>query len=101
MRRRDSAFVIYLSATRPVKATSRGRAQYLFEFTGPGRVFANPNGPAPDPGALGSVVFPGTSLSALVPGSLVPGTYQVRVITLGPTGQPVGTFSDAVTLEVQ
>lgn len=43
----------------------------------------------------------GTSLSAVLPPDLIPGTYQVRVIGLSATGAPVGSFSDALTLSVQ
>jgi Tol biopolymer transport system component len=78
-----------------------GVAQYLFEFTSPGATFSNPNGVAPDPTALGSVVALGTSLIALVPPTLAPGPYQIRIIALNAAGQPVGTFSDAVTVNVQ
>jgi Tol biopolymer transport system component len=81
--------------------TVPGVAQYLFEFTGPDRAFANPNGTAPDPGALGSFAVGATGFTAAVPAALAPGAYQVRVIALGPGGAPVGTFSDAVTLAVQ
>jgi hypothetical protein len=77
-----------------------GVAQYLFEVTGPNQGFANPNGAAPDPGALGSVVVPGTALVAPVPTELPSGTYQLRVIALTAAGQPIGTFSDAVTVVV-
>jgi hypothetical protein len=78
-----------------------GVAQYRLEVSGPGRPFANPNGTNPDPGALGSFVIPGTVVSATVPATLPPGTYQMRVISLNGTGQPVGTFSDAVTVVIQ
>jgi hypothetical protein len=76
-----------------------GVAQYFFEFTGPNRTFANPNGTAPDPGALGGGVVLGTGFVAVIP-PVQPGAYQVRVIALTPAGQPVGTFSDAVTVNV-
>jgi Tol biopolymer transport system component len=78
-----------------------GVAQYLLEVSGPGRPFANPNGTNPDPGALGSFVIPGTVVSATVPATLLPGTYQVRVISLNAARQPVGIFSDAVTVVIQ
>jgi hypothetical protein len=78
-----------------------GVGQYLVEVTGPGRAFSNPNGPIPDPGALGSLVVPGTVVQGTVPPLLAPGAYQVRVICLNGSGQPVGTFSDAVTVVVQ
>jgi hypothetical protein len=77
-----------------------GVAQYLFEVSGPGRAFANPNGTTPDPGALASVVVPGTTLMVASVPALPSGTYQVRVIALTAAGQPVGTFSNALTLGV-
>lgn len=82
-----------------------GVTQYFFEFTGPNRQFANLNGTAPDPvngggpgGAGGGFALPGTSLTATLDPSFPPGVYQVRVIGLSPTGQFVGSFSDAVTV---
>jgi hypothetical protein len=45
-------------------------------------------------------VVGGTSLSVVIPGTLAPGTYRVRVIGLDSAGNPVGTFSDAVTVVV-
>ena len=77
-----------------------GVAQYFFEFTGPSRVFANPNGTTPDPGAGGGLPVTGTNFTAAIP-PIAPGSYQIRVIGLGPTGQFLGTFSDAVTVVVQ
>jgi hypothetical protein len=79
-----------------------GAAQYLFEFTGAGGRFANPNGTAPDPaGALGSLTVTPTVVSAVVPLELRPAAYQIRVIGLTAAGTPVGVFSDAVTLDVR
>lgn len=79
-----------------------GIAQYLVEFTGPGGQFANPNGSAPDPAkALGSLVVPGTALAVVAPVTIPQGSYQVRVISLDGAGQPVASFSDAVTVVVQ
>ena len=82
-----------------------GSVQNGFEHTGPGRQFANPNGTGPDRvngfgGAGGGFVVPGTGFTVTLGASTPPGTYQVRVIGLSPTGQPVGTFSDAVTVVV-
>ena len=86
--------------------TLPGAAQYGFEFTGPGLAFANPNGAAPDPvngfgGAGGGFPVPGTALTVLLPPTLPPGTYQIRVIGLDGAGQLLGTFSDAVTVAIQ
>ncbi len=83
--------------------TVTGAAQYGFEHTGPGRQFSRPNATLADPvngfgGAGGGWVVPGTSFSTTLPPSALPGTYQVRVIGLSATGQPVGTFSDALTV---
>jgi hypothetical protein len=36
----------------------------------------------------------------VVPPSIAAGTYRVRVIGLGALGQPLGSFSDAVTVVV-
>jgi hypothetical protein len=77
-----------------------GVAQYLFEFTGPNRLFANPNGTAPDLGALGSLVIAASGFTATVPPTLQPGSYLVRVIALSAGGTPVGTFSDALRVQV-
>jgi len=78
-----------------------GVAQYLFEFTGAGGQFANPNGTAPDPGSGGGFPVQGTNLTVTIPPGIAAGSYQVRVIGLGAGGQLVGTFSDAVTVVVQ
>ena len=43
----------------------------------------------------------GTNLTVTIPTGIAAGSYQVRVIGLGPTGQFVVTFSDAVTVVVQ
>jgi hypothetical protein len=80
--------------------TVPGVPQYLFEVSGPGRPFANPNGTAADPGAIGFLV-PGTVLPVVVPPGIQPGTYQVRVIGVSATGQALGSFSNAITLIVQ
>ena len=82
-----------------------GAAQYGFEHTGPGRRFANPNGTGPDSdngfgGAGGGFVLSVTSFTLVLPPSIPPGSYQVRVIGLSPTNQVVGAFSDAVTVVV-
>ncbi len=60
---------------------------------------------APDPvnrlgGAGDRFVLPGTSFTVTPGPSTPPGPYQARVIGLSPTGQPVGVFSDAVTVIV-
>jgi hypothetical protein len=87
-------------------AAVAGAAAYGFEYTGPGRQFANPNGTAPDAangfgGTGGGLVVSGTSLPVTLTSSIPAGTYQVRVIGLSAAGQIVGTFSDAVTVIVQ
>ena len=43
----------------------------------------------------------GTSFTVTLGTSTLLGIYQIRVIGLSPTGQVVGTFSDAVTVVVQ
>jgi subtilisin-like proprotein convertase family protein len=83
-----------------------GVTQYGLEVTGPNREFANPNGTGPDlvngfGGAGGGVVVAGTEVSAVLPAEVPPGAYQVRVIAIAPTGQLLGTFSDAVTVVVE
>lgn len=82
-----------------------GVTQYFFEFTGPGLQFANPNGRAPDTvngfgGQGGGFVVLGTGFPAVIPPSIAAGTYRVRVIGLGALGQPLGSFSDAVTVVI-
>lgn len=83
-----------------------GTAGYFFEFTGPNQQFTNPNAVEPDPvngsgGTGGGFSVLGTSFTATVPIGLTPGSYQVRVIGVSAAGQPVGTFSDAITVSVQ
>jgi hypothetical protein len=83
-----------------------GATQYGFEYTGPGRQFANPNAATVDPvngygGAGGGLLVTGTTLSGLLPLDMPPGTYQVRVIGLSASFQVIGTFSDAVTITIQ
>jgi hypothetical protein len=82
-----------------------GAALYGFEFTGANLTFTNPNGTAPDGvngfgGAGGGFVVAGTGFPATVPTTLTPGSYQIRIIGLGPNGEIIGTFSDAVTVVV-
>ena len=82
-----------------------GAAQYGLEFTGADRVFANPNGTGADGvkgfgGAGGAVVVPDTSVPVLLDPSFPAGVYQVRVVGLTAGFQPVGRFSDAVTLSL-
>jgi Tol biopolymer transport system component len=82
-----------------------GAAQYFLEFTGPGQVFANPNGTAPDPvngfgGTGGGVVVAGTSLSVALGLDFPTGTVQVRVAALSLAGQIIGGFGDAITIVV-
>jgi streptogramin lyase/Tol biopolymer transport system component len=79
-----------------------GAALYGFEFTGPNRQFANPNGTGPDPvngfgGAGGAFVIPATGFTLTVPPGLAPGSYQARAIGISAAGSVVGVFSDAVT----
>jgi hypothetical protein len=67
-----------------------------------GAQLPNPDRTGPDPvnefgRAGGGFVVVGTSFSVALPSTARPGTYQVRVIGLSPTGQPVGTFGGAVT----
>jgi hypothetical protein len=80
-----------------------GVAQYFFEFSGPDRAFANPNGAVTDGvngagGAGGGFIISGTAFSPVIPRGIAAGTYQVRVIALTPAGTAVGTFSDAITV---
>ncbi len=82
---------------------SAGAVKYGLEFTGPNRLFTNPNGTGPDPvngfgGAGGAVLVSGTSLAAVLGPEVPPGSYQLRVIGLSASGQPVSGFSDALTL---
>jgi hypothetical protein len=83
-----------------------GVTQYGFEFTGTNRQFANPNGTAPDAvngfgGAGGGFAVAGTSLQVVLPLTIQPGSYQVRLIGLSAEGQLVGIFSNAVTVIIQ
>jgi hypothetical protein len=83
-----------------------GATQYGVEVTGVNRTFANPNGSVPDPvngfgGAGGGFAVVVTAFTTTVPTALTPGVYQVRVIGLGPNGELVGTFGNAVALVVQ
>jgi hypothetical protein len=41
-----------------------------------------------------------TSLPAMVPTTVPPGTYRVRVLGLSATGAPVGTFSGVLTFTI-
>jgi Tol biopolymer transport system component len=80
-----------------------GADQYGVEFTGPDRVFANPNGTAADGvngfgGAGGAVVVSGTSFPVTLDPSFPAGLYQLRVAGLTAAFQLVGRFSDAITL---
>jgi hypothetical protein len=68
--------------------------KWAFEHAGPDAV----NGFG---GTGGGFVVPGTSFSVTLSAATPPGTYQVRVIGLSPTGQPVGTFSDAVPAAIE
>jgi streptogramin lyase/Tol biopolymer transport system component len=78
-----------------------GVASYLFEFTGAGGQFGNPNGTGPDPGNTtgNGLIVSSTGFETTVP-ALAPGVYQVRVIGLTAAGAFVGTFSDAVSLTI-
>ena len=84
--------------------TLAGVMQYGFEFTGANRVFANPNGTGADSvngfgGVGGGLLVTGTTLMGVAPPTLDPGNYQVGVIGFS-AGQPVGQFSDALTVVV-
>jgi hypothetical protein len=46
--------------------------------------------------AVGANVF-----TAVVPATLPPGHYQVRVMGIAASGQAIGTFSDAVSFTIQ
>jgi Tol biopolymer transport system component len=86
--------------------TAPGVPRYLFEFTGPDLSFTNPNAPANDPvngfgGLGGGGLVTGTTLQATVPLGTPPGAYQIRVLGLSATNQPLGTSSDAITLIIQ
>jgi len=77
-----------------------GVTRYAVEVVGPGRTFAVPNATALDPAAASPIIVAGTGLTAVVPASFASGSYQVRVIGLTATGQPLGRASDAVTLVI-
>jgi subtilisin family serine protease len=76
-----------------------GAVRYLFEYSHPNRVFANPNGVTLDP------INGAGSLQVTTPGFLVVldpafpyGLYAVRVMALTAAGSPIGVFSNALTL---
>jgi hypothetical protein len=80
--------------------------QQAFAHSGPARQFINGNWTGPDPvngfGRAGGVlVLSGTSFSITLAPSTPPSAYQVRVIGLSPTRQPIDTLSDAVTVVVE
>jgi hypothetical protein len=86
--------------------TAPGVPRYLFEFTGTNLQFTNPNAPGNDPvngfgGLGGGGLVAGTTLQVPVPLGTPPGAYQVRVLGLSATNQPLGTSSNAITLIVQ
>jgi hypothetical protein len=83
-----------------------GVIEYFFEFTGVNLPFANPNAGSTDAvngfgGAGGGVVIPATSFVVTIPPSVPAGAYQVRVIGRLASGQFIGRFSDALTVNVQ
>jgi Tol biopolymer transport system component len=100
--------VLPLTASTPLTVTwtaATGADQYALEFTGADRVFANPNSTAADGvnglgGAGGAVVVPDTSFAVVLDPSFPAGLYQVRVVGLTAGFQPVGRFSDAITLSL-
>jgi hypothetical protein len=47
------------------------------------------------------VLVQDTSITLPVPSGTPPGSRQIRVIGLSAVGQPVGVFSDAVTVIIQ
>ena len=70
-----------------------------------GVLVANLDGVTTDPvnglgGAGGGFPVPGTSLTIVIPAAIASGAYQVRVIGLLAAGEPVGSFSGAVTVVV-
>lgn len=96
-----SGSVFPLGATVTFTWTSIvGAAAYLFEFSGTNLRFTNPNDTRPDGvnglGGGGGFMVAGTSTT--VTPDRPPGTYEVRVLALGATGTPIGTFSDAVSV---
>jgi hypothetical protein len=81
--------------------------QYGIEHTGVGRTFSNPQGTTVDAtngfGGAGGGFIVGTAGQAVnvVPAASAPaGSYQLRVIGLDRDIQPLGTFSDAVTIQL-
>jgi hypothetical protein len=69
-------------------------------------VFSNPSGTGPDSvngfgGTGGGLLGQDTSITLPVPPGTPPGSRQIRVIGLSAVGQPVGVFSDAVTVVIQ
>ena len=100
----DGLTVRYSQSVTVAWTAVAGATQYGFEFTGVNRQFTNPNGTAPDSangfGGLGGG-FPvsGTSVTGPIPPGIAVGSYQVRIIGIGAAGA-VGSFSDAVTLNV-
>lgn len=84
-----------------------GAADYLLEVSARNAVFTNPEGGAPDPqngfgGAGLGFSFAGTTVGPVrVPGTFLPGTYQVRVLPRAPNGEFIGLASAAITLEIR
>lgn len=88
-----------------------GRERGLEKRTGsnrPGQIEGSPTRTAPGAvrstasgGAGGGFVVSGTSFTVTLSAAIPPGPYQIRVIGLSPTDQPVGAFSDAVTVVVE
>jgi Tol biopolymer transport system component len=97
-----------LSAPTPVTVAwtaVAGAVSYGFEFTGTNLQFWNPNGNAPDTvngfgGAGGALVANGTSLTVPLDPATPPGAYQARVIGLTAQLVPLGTFSNAITVNL-
>jgi hypothetical protein len=82
-----------------------GAASYGLEFAGTDLQFANRNGTTADTtngfgGAGGALVAAGTSLTVPLDPAVPPGAYQARVIALTPQFAPLGTFSDAITVNL-
>jgi hypothetical protein len=99
-----SAFPLTASTPVTIAWTAlAGATRYAIEFTGPDRVFANPNGTAPDPvnglgGAGGAAVVDVTTITPVLEPGLPAGLYQLRVAALTADFQLVGRLSDAVTV---
>jgi hypothetical protein len=74
-----------------------GATQYLLELIGPGQQFAIPNSTQPDPNGTGMLVN-ATSTPVTLP--TAPGTYQARVFARGPSGETLGTASDAISFTI-